>query len=271
VKQPEKRPMWLRRLSLHEVSLVDFGANQHAKVEIFKRGLPSPDTTPQPQKEAIMADLTQMEKALADLRDAQSKVVNLTAELSVAKKATEEAMADTRAANRALADVNIKLEQEVSKHLDPTEVLLKSMSAPVREAYLAQQTQMTNLTKRLAEDDDKRAVAEIEKAISRDMAGLPIPAAELAPVLKAAKAKLTAAEVETLDRVLKAGSAALLDAKKMFGLTQGVTKSSTEVTVEKLAREQAVAKGITFEQAYSAILKADPSLYSAILAEQTAH
>lgn len=212
--------------------------------------------------------LTEMEKAMRDLRDADAKIINLMADLAAVKKAKDESDAEIRVLNKHLADANVKLDQEISKHQDPAETLLKNMNPQVREAYLAEKAENARLKKRLDEDDDRRAIADIEKAISLDMADLPVKPSELAPVLKAAKSKLSAEESETLDRVLKAGSAALKEAKTVYGRIMGVAKTSTETAVEKRAREKAAADGTTFEKAYAAILKAEPQLYSAIMAEQ---
>jgi len=283
---PEKKPRWLRKLRLAEVSLVDFGANQHASVAVFKRRhsdlasttvppptspLHTPDLPILPtmkQKEATMAESTEFAKALQELAAADTKIVNLTAELRVEKQKAEEAAADTRAANRQLADLNIKFDQEVSKHADPEVELLKGMSEGARKAFLTMKADSEALRKSLASQEEATALSVIAKSISTDMAHLPVKAEDFAPVIKAARTHLPAEAMAELDRVLKAASGAFAEAKKVHG--NRIVKTSTEGQIDKMAREKADADKITFEQAYTAVLKANPALYSAMMAEQSA-
>lgn len=216
-----------------------------------------------------MADnLTQFEKLAADLKDTDAKLVNLAAELRVEKMKTEEALADSRAANRALADERIKLEQEIAKHADPEVELLKGMNEGARKAFLTMKADSEALRKSLAAQEDAVVLSVIAKSISTDMPHLPVKAEEFAPIIKAARTHLSAEAMAELDRVLKAASGAFAEVKKTFG-GHRVVKTSTEVQIDKMARDKATADNITFEQAYTAVLKGNPALYSALMAEQS--
>ena len=217
-----------------------------------------------------MSDKTELDRALADLAKADAALnaaEGTIAELrkTVAAKDVELTLAvKDRDVTKALLD------REVTKNEDPEEAILKMMPEPAQKMFLAQKANSERLAKRLAEEDDTAAVLAIEKKFAASYSALPVPASEMAPIIKAITGVVTSAQMDTLNAVFTSASKAMVLLTKMQGRLQGEAPTSTEQGVEKKARAMALDKGITFEKAYAEILKADPSLYTQIQIESAA-
>lgn len=255
-----KVPTRLKNLRLMETSIVTSGANQHADVLLFKRAEDAHQ-----HKEVGMTDKTELDKLVSDLAKADSALNKLegTAEELRKQVAAKQAEIDVR--DRDIVALKAKLEVEVAKNADPEEELLKSMSVPAKAAFLAQKAMNEKLTKRLAEEDDRRELTKIAKSFEADFPALPVKGEVVAPVMKALLVATDADAVAALNKALKAGSDAIAFMAKVAGTTRvGGPVSTAEANVEKLAKEMAAAKGITFESAYTKVLQADPGLYDQI-------
>lgn len=262
----KKKPTWLKGLRLGEVSLVGVGANQHAKVDIWK----SADGLPNDTQEGLqMADRTEVEKAMDEVAKANTSIARLEGEVTALNKQLADGAADLRARDRDLADVRAAHTLEVEKHADPEEVILKGMSEPQKAAFLAQKETNAKLLKRLEKDDTEKALGLIAKSFDADMSGLPIKGDDAAPIIQKAVEALDDEQMDELNRILKAGSDALKELEIVKGLTNGgKAPTSAEDTLDKMAKELAAKDNVTFEKAYSKVITANPELYSAFDAER---
>lgn len=230
-------------------------ANEHADVLLWKS---------LPKTQIGVTTMTELHTALTELDAARATIAELTATVKTLKAESDERHADLRARERDLADVRRQLETEVAKNEDPEEAVLKTMSDPARVAYLAMKEQNARLTKRLDEADERAKLTEIQKGLERDMPGLPVGAADLAPVMKAVLPHLTEEQADTLRRALIAGSEAIRDLQKAMALSgHGLEVSDAEQELDRLteARQKAYPTE-THAAAYTAVLRAHPDLYT---------
>jgi hypothetical protein len=243
-----------------ETSLVTAGANQHADVLLFKRANDAFQ-----HKEVGMADKTELDKLVADLARADAEVSKLEGVAEELRKQVNAKQAEIDVRDRDIVALKAKLDVEVAKNADPEEELLKSMSPAAKSAYLAQKALNDKLTKRLAEEDDRRELNKIAKAFEADYPALPVKGDDIAPVIKAIMTATDADGMAVLNKALKAGSDALTFLSKVEGATRaGGPVTSAEQEVEKKAREMAAADKISYESAYAKVLQADPALYERI-------
>ena len=232
----------LTKLRIHELSIVDAGANEGAIAVLMKRDAGATGPTGDP----IMA-----EKNAPTLED-----------LDKAVKAAE-------AANAAVVAEKAKLETEAAdlrKQLDAAkaEAVAKAAaeSTDLTKRLEAETTARAALEKRLAQIEDERELSQYV-AKAADFKHLPLTAAELAPALRAIS-KLAPEHGEVITKALTATSEALgkaLDALPFVspmaptgaeaewnGLVQ---KHMAEAKVDELAATDAVAKTEAGRRAYA--------------------
>jgi hypothetical protein len=249
-----KKRMWLRKLRLNEVSLVDLGADLNAQVSVFKRGEP-------PQgKEVTMNDLAQL---TAQMTAATANIEALRTEVTKANKdkATIEAQltAITRERDILKAGQNGGTEDDILKAADP---VVAAEIIKLRKSNAAS-------AKLLADMADEKEVKKFVDQVRTDLGHLAIKADELGPVLKRATGTLDEADMTILTRILKAADAAVAQAMRISGLPNTlVHKGSAEAEIEKLAQEKASKDGVTFAKAYDDVLASRPDLYSRFQAER---
>ena len=232
----------LTKLRIHELSIVDAGANEGAIAVLMKRDAGAAGPT---------GDVTMADKITPTLED-----------LDKAVKAAE-------AANAAVVAEKAKLETEAAdlrKQLDAAkaEAVAKAAaeSTDLTKRLEAETTARAALEKRLAQIEDERELSQYV-AKAADFKHLPLTAAELAPALRAIS-KLAPEHGEVITKALTATSEALgkaLDALPFVspmaptgaeaewnGLVQ---KHMAEAKVDELAATDAVAKTEAGRRAYA--------------------
>jgi predicted RNase H-like nuclease (RuvC/YqgF family) len=233
----------LTKLRIHELSIVDAGANQGAIAVLMKRDAGATGPTGDP----IMAEknaptLEDLDKAVKAAEAANATVLAEKAKLE-AEKAELQKQLD--AANAAAVEKATKEATDLTKRLeDETKA-------------------RTDLEKRLAQIEDERELAGfVTKAA--DYRHLPLTAVELAPALRAIS-KLAPEQAEVITKALGASSEALgkaLDALPFVnsmapaggaeaewnGLIQ---KHMAEAKVDELVATDAVAKTEAGRKAYA--------------------
>ena len=232
----------LSKLRIHELSIVDAGANQGAIAVLMKRDAGATGPTGDP----IMAEknaptLEDLDKAVKAAEAANAAVVAEKAKLETEAAELRKQLADATAAAAAKTEAE---KTELTKRLD------------------AEAERSAKLEKRLAEIEDEREIAKyVTKAA--DYRHLPLTAAELAPALRAVD-KLAKDQAEVIHKALAASSEALgkaLDALPFVnpmaptgaeaewnGLVQ---KHMAEAKVDEVAATDAVAKTEAGRRAYA--------------------
>lgn len=233
----------LTKLRIHELSIVDAGANQGAIAVLMKRdagaaGLPTGDLTMAEKNAPTLEDLDKAVKAAAD---ENAKVVAEKAQLEADKAELQKQL------DAAKAEAVTKAQTEVA---DLTKRLEAETAARVAQ------------DKRLAQIEDERELSQYV-AKAADFKHLPMTAAELAPALRAIS-KLAPEQAEIVTKALSASSEALgkaLDALPFVnpmvptgaeaewnGLVQ---KHMAEAKVDEVAATDAVAKTDAGRRAYA--------------------
>ena len=236
----------LSKLRIHELSIVDAGANEGALAVLMKRHAgaagPTGDQTMADKTAPTLEDLDKAVKAAADenakILAEKAKVEADMAELQKQLDAAQAAAVEK--ANKEATDLTKRLEDETKAR--------------------------TALEKRLAEIEDEREIAKyVTKAA--DYKHLPMTAAELAPALRAIS-KLAPEQAEVITKALSASSEALgkaLDALPFVnpmapaggaeaewnGLIQ---KHMAEAKVDELAATDAVSKTEAGRRAYAKMM-----------------
>ena len=236
----------LSKLRIHELSIVDAGANQGALAVLMKRhaGAAGP-TGDQTMAEKTAPTLEDLDKAVKAAADENAKVLAEKAQLEADKAELQKQLdaanaAAVEKANKEATDLTKRLEDETKAR--------------------------TALEKRLAEIEDEREIAKyVTKAA--DYKHLPLTAAELAPALRAVD-KLAKEQAEVIHKALAASSEALgkaLDALPFVnpmapaggaeaewnGLIQ---KHMAEAKVDELAATDAVSKTDAGRRAYAKMM-----------------
>lgn len=233
----------LTKLRIHELSIVDAGANQGAIAVLMKRDAGATGPTGDP----IMAEknaptLEDLDKAVKAAEAANAAVVAEKAKLETEAAELRKQLADATAAAAAKTEAE---KTELTKRLD------------------AEAERSAKLEKRLAEIEDEREIAKYVSKAEADYRHLPLTAAELAPALRAVD-KLAKEQAEVIHKALAASSEALgkaLDALPFVnpmaptgaeaewnGLVQ---KHMAEAKVDELAATDAVAKTEAGRRAYA--------------------
>jgi hypothetical protein len=240
----------LSKLRIHELSIVDAGANQGAIAVLMKRdagaaGLPT-------------GDLTMADKTAPTLED-----------LDKAVKAAE-------AANATVLAEKAKLETEAAdlrKQLDAAkaEAVAKAAaeSTDLTKRLEAETTARASLEKRLAQIEDERELSQYV-AKAADFKHLPMTAAELAPALRAIS-KLAPEQAEIVTKALSASSEALgkaLDALPFVNAMPAPTSGEGEF--QALVNKRMAEKGEDEAVASVEVGKTDlgKRAYAKMVAEQ---
>ena len=226
----------LTKLRIHELSIVDAGANQGAIAVLMKRdaGATGPTGDPiMPEKNApTLEDLDKAVKAaadenariLAEKTKLEAEKVELQKQLDAANAAAVEK------ANKEATDLTKRLEDETKAR--------------------------TALEKRLAEIEDEREIAKyVTKAA--DYKHLPMTPAELAPALRAID-KLAKDQAEVIHKALAATSEALGKALEALPYVRSdVPTSGPEAEYNGLVQKYATEKGVDEAAATDAVLKTE--------------
>jgi hypothetical protein len=236
----------LSKLRIHELSIVDAGANEGALAVLMKR-----DAGPAgPTGEIEMADQTaptleDLDKAVKAAADENAKVVAEKAKAEAEVADLRKQLADASAAAAAKAESE---KTDLAKRLD------------------AEADRSAKLEKRLAQIEDERELATyVVKAA--EFKHLPLSAAELAPALRAIS-KLDATQAEVITKALSATSEALgkaLEALPFVSSAQPVgaeaewnsliQKHMAEAKVDEVKATDAVAATAIGKQVYRRMIE----------------
>jgi lipopolysaccharide biosynthesis regulator YciM len=243
----------LRELRVHELSIVDAGANQGARMVLMKRdaGAAGPTTG-----DLIMADKTaptleDLEKAVQAATDDNAKVTAEKAKLEAETADLRKQLADATAAAAAKAAAE---STDLTKRLE------------------AETTARASLEKRLAQIEDERELGQyIAKAA--DYKHLPMPAVELAPALRAIS-KLDPEYAALITKALSATSEALGKALDALPFVRpDVPASAGEAEFQGLVNKRMAEKGEDEARATDEVAKtaAGKAAYRRMVAEQRAN
>jgi predicted RNA-binding Zn-ribbon protein involved in translation (DUF1610 family) len=280
----------LRQLKIHEVSLVDRGANAHAKVLLAKRdvkkGIPLdcpecgfdlptfygaagtelPNFCPECGAAMSLSAVSKADpavKAKATKKkehDMKELTPEALAKLDPAvRAAVEKVQADLQAANEKLA--------AVEKGADDKDAIFKGLTPAARE--LVEKTQRDNAaaTERIAKLEDAALTTEfVAKAAA--LPNLAKSAKDLAGIMKSAFRKLEKADFEALEALLKSANEAIgkggLFAELGTGGGSSAGNGDSAYAEAKAIAEELVKKGEakTREQALELVFKRQPELYA---------
>lgn len=262
----------LANVELDEISLVDKGANQHAKIAIWKRADMKEkynDLTPA-QRQAMKGYMDKgMDEAAAykacmnetKKGDDQVTVEELTKQLEALQtqvtdltKRAEDAEGARDALVKSAEDAGLDIEDgKIAKRADDEfveiggeKVAKSAVPAPVLKALEAQAADIA----KMKEDARKVELAKRGDAELPNLAGTSL-----------AKGRLLEAVAgdEELVKALKAADAAIAKAATEFGSAE-IDEASPSARLNKMASEYAVAKGMPFESAFSEITKSGEGL-----------
>ena len=256
---------YLRKIRLDEISIVDDGADQNAKVTIFKRANLR-DTggaiITEAPKEATMTDI---EKMVAQMAEATKTIATL-------QESVTKANSDGTAKDATIADLQKRLvaaEAAKGKGEDDEDAILKSADPIVAAEIVRLRKANVAAAKQLAALDEEREIKKVATQIKTDLPGLPVKPDEFAPILKRAFGTMDEADSKELMRVLKAASNAVEDSLRSTGLPMHlVQKGGAETEIESLAKAKQKAENITFAKAYDDVLTQNPGLYARFMSER---
>lgn len=238
----------LRKLTVHEVSLVGVAAN-NKKFALFKSA-----------EEVPVSENTEVAAAAEPTPEAAPAPAEPVALLKSDGSLDEDAVAKLDPVLRPQVEALFKAQAEAKAAKEAVE---KAAKEAVEKAAALEKT--------IAEE---REAAEVKEAIAKaatDFAGLPqVKPEELGPALRILR-KADAKAAELVENVLKSCKALVGQALEPVG--KSVPPAAESMTTEERVNKQAlemVAKGEapTKEIAFARILESDKSLYMAIAAEK---
>jgi len=248
----------LRKILLNEISLVDYPAEQHSVVTVFKRA-----DQPIAEEGGVVTDL---EKMQAEMARASTNIESLSKRAETAEAALAEA---TKRAEAAEAKVVVLGKKAVAGDPEEDDILLKASDPTVAAEIIKLRKQNVAAAKQLAEIAEAGEIAKAVARVTSDFPNLPVKAETFGPVLKRAMGSLSEEDATELARVLKAADGAIVEATRAAGLgLQFVAKGSAEQEIEAKAKEIAKAESVTFAKGYDLVLQRDPALYNRYLAER---
>ena len=280
----------LADVDLSEISLVDVGANQHAKVAIWKRGdkkdrykalshaqkvamkkAMDDGMDEEAAYKAVMSETRKgdgsvtVEELTKQLEGLQAQVTDLTKraeDADTAKAAAEATVADlTKSAEDAgleIVDGKIaKRAEEDFVEIGGEKVAKSAVPAPVLKALESQAADIAKM----------QATARNVELAKRGETELPNLAGTAL-----AKGKLLEAVGDDQDvlKALKAADAAIAKAAQEIG-SSAIDEGSATYRLNKMATDHATAKGVPFETAYAEVTKAGDGLKLLAEARQEAN
>jgi hypothetical protein len=294
MSKAEKELTELAELKTAEVSLVDRGANRKKRFPIFKQ-----EESMTPELEEILKAVLETEvdeeaklseiigkakisdKGLAALKSALRILASYKDELPADAMNTLAAAAGYAAPSEKKetpAEEKDKTDEEESA---PEKKSVKKEEEPVEknentEAITKAQTEIDDLKKKLQTETDMRLTQEWIKKAEAELSHYPGKSAkDLGTMLKKmADVDPTAANEQF--ESMKTASVALKESNIFKSAGSGETGSgnadSAEAKIDKLAKgfvEKSVDAKMTYEKAYSVVIKREPELYAQYLKEHT--
>lgn len=249
----------LIRLEIDEISLVDDGANQHAKVVLAKRRQPQQGN--QMDLENLMKSLQAAETRQTELESQLEAYATEITKLKAEKATLVEDLA------KAKSSPGLTPEQE-------EEEFLKGLPESVRNRMVADREKSAALELELAK---LRDAAEADVYVAKAKAlELPKPAETGAVLLRIAKGKTTAEDLALVEQLLKGKNAvesASVLLSKSLGVPEGVDAGDVNAVVENLAKaKQKATPGLSEAEAIAKVYDENPGLYEQYRASrQQAH
>lgn len=238
----------LADVELDEISLVDVGANQHAKIAIWKRAAPKAPANEDAAHKADVSDTGEgdttvtPEELTKQLEALQTQVTDLTKRAEDAETA---AATLTKAADEAGYDVQggtlTKRASEEFVEIGGEKIAKSAVPASVLKAL---ETQAADIAKMKADAQD----VELAKRGAEELPNL------AGTALVKGRLLASVGEDKDLLKSLKAADAALARATQEIG-TSSVDETSATYRLNKMATDYSVAKGVPFETAYAEVTK----------------
>ncbi|CAB4130449.1 hypothetical protein UFOVP119_73 [uncultured Caudovirales phage] len=257
----------LSDMVIEEISLVDDGANEGARVEIVKalhgaRNQAADDEAAfmQSRNTEYHMDLESLSKAL---EDAEAKLTTLEKRASDAEAANVASVEVIKA-----KDAEIEALKKAAAPAPTEEDVLKSLPESVRKRIEKAEADAKAATDEVAKARDAAETAEsIEKARKIGVGDAKV----VGPLLRrVAKGQTTAEDAAALEGVLKAAAAAANPHLFRSLGSDAAVDGDPEELLKAKATEIQKAKGVTFEAAYAAAMEQNPSLYSAYIQKRRA-
>lgn len=274
----------LADIDLREISLVDIGANEHAKIAIWKRGdykdrkkalshaqkvrMKKLMDEGMGEEDAIKAAMAETEKGSHDVdpKELTKQLEALEGQVADLTKRAEQAEAANADLTKSIEEAGLEIEDgKVAKRADPEFVEINgekveksAVPEPVLKALESQSAQIAKLeTERRNTEIAKRGETELP-----NLAGTPL-----------AKGKLLEAVGEDADmlKALKAADASIAKAAEEIGMSPAFDEASATYRLNKMASDYATAHNVPFESAYSEVTKAGDGMKLLAEARQEAN
>lgn len=268
-------PQNLTEMTIEEISLVDDGANEDARVVIVKAKFGHPDHAAQGGVDPSNPDAADM--AAASIKEFEMDIETLS-------KALDDAEAKLVALEKRAGDAEASLkdaEEVIKSKDDQIAEITKAANPPSDEEVMKGLPE--SIRKRLedAEAIAKAAQEEVVKAKAAQEAAEYIAKAKSLGatdadkvgglLLRVAKGTTTADDAATLENMLKAANAQGQTAAlfKAMGSDSSVDAKPEEMLKAKADEiEKAACGKMTKEQAYAKAMEENPSLYSAYVSNR---
>lgn len=263
------KPHMLKNIKLDEISLVDRGANQHARITLFKRGEPMKDEdmsdamkakmkeymdkgySKEDAKRMCMGEKTEKGGHDMDPQELAEKLEALEGQVGDLTKRAEAAEAEKAKLEKAADEAGFDIEEgKLTKRADPEYVEIEGekfeKSAIPATILKALEAKETELAKAKAEQEEvslaKRGAEELPHLAGTDLA----------------KGKLLAAVDgdEDVLKALKAADAALKKQMEEIGANPLNDEASATFRLNKMANDYAGKNNVSFEVGFAEVTKA---------------
>ena len=279
-------PKLLEKLKLSELSLVDKGANQHARVSIFKRDA---SEKPEDAKAEVLGKSGNKEKV--SMSTVEKKVEGLTADLEKANTALAEATAKLEKADAfsklsdaeksfiekmddkgkgdymGMSAADRKKKMDSVKKSDETlevhgQTISKSAVGDAEFAIFKALTEEAAIAKAdIAKARETAELVTFTKQASDEFGALPGTEAEIAAVLKGLSTLDDDVKKTTL-AIFKSAATSAAAALEKVGHSNGSVGTDLENRVQKMATEIAKRDSISKTSAVAKVWVENPDLYA---------
>jgi hypothetical protein len=240
----------LRKLKVKEVSLVDRGANQPAKVVLYKRHNLLNNVIMQKEANESLdkGELDIMPKTPEELQKALDEQVAKNTELT---EKLEKATTDFDELKKQLDEAVSKM-SEVEKKAAKDEELKKSMPEDVLKRFEELETLRKQDADKLQAEIAKREEMEMAKKAEDEYPNIPGESVQKGKLLQAIN-KMADDQKEFALSVLKSSDEALAKRMEEKGSGASPTAVSAQEKLDKMADELAKAEGITKAAAFDKV------------------
>jgi len=239
--EPERRIV--TSLTLEEVSHVDDPANPGARVVLWKRKSGGHDVTP----EELVKKLEDAEARVAELEKASEKATALEKRLDDVLSALPSLDVEVRKSEDG--EIVLEKRRDDPDYIDfeGERILKSSLPEPVLKSIERQRDELRKMNERLEYD-------ELKKRARERFPNLGATVEQKAALLKTAESVADEKEREALLKTLREADSAVAQLFKASG-SEHQDDHSPEQRLNKMARDYASEKGVSFSKAYSAVLE----------------